>query len=53
LRRDVQRLEQIRLAGAVRPDDQDDAGLEVQVERGVRPVPAKTDVLDVQLSPRA
>jgi len=45
---DMQRLEQVRLAGAVRADDQNDPRLQLQVERGVRPVPAEADVPDVQ-----
>ena len=48
LRRDVQRLEQVRLADAVRPDDEHDAGRERELERRVRAVVAKRDVLDDQ-----
>jgi hypothetical protein len=48
LRRDVQRLEQVRLADAVRPDDENEAGRERQVERGVRPVTTKRDVANDQ-----
>jgi hypothetical protein len=36
LGRDVQRLEEIRLAGAVRADEQDEPGLEGELERGIR-----------------
>ena len=38
LRGDVQRLEQVRLAGAVSTDHEDDPLREVEVERRVRPV---------------
>jgi hypothetical protein len=37
LRTDVQRLEQVRLAGAVRPNDENQSRLEVEVETRVRP----------------
>jgi LmbE family N-acetylglucosaminyl deacetylase len=43
LRRDVQRLEQVRLADAVRADDEDDPGLERELERRVRAVVRKRD----------
>ena len=43
LRPDVQRLEQVRLAGAVRPDDQDEPRLEVEFEPRVRPDVAQGD----------
>jgi hypothetical protein len=33
----MERLEQVRLADTVAPDDQDDPGREVEVERGIRP----------------
>ena len=52
LRRDVQRLEQVRLPDAVRPDGEHDARLEVEIERRVRPVLAKSDVLDDQPASR-
>jgi hypothetical protein len=45
---DVQRLEQVRLAGTVPTDDEDDAGGEREVERRVRPVLAKRYALDDQ-----
>ena len=41
LRRDVQRLEQVRLADAVSPDDEHDPRREREVERRVRAVVAK------------
>jgi hypothetical protein len=44
----VQRLEQVRLADAVPPDDEDDPLGEVEVERRVRPVLAERYVLDDQ-----
>jgi hypothetical protein len=43
---DVQRLEQVRLADAVRPDGKDDAVGERQVEGRVRAVLAERQVLD-------
>jgi hypothetical protein len=46
LRPDVQRLEQVRLADAVRPDRQDDPVRERQVERRVRPVLAERELVD-------
>jgi hypothetical protein len=48
LRREVQRLEQVRLPDAVRPDDEHEPWLEIEVERQVRPVPAERYVLDDQ-----
>ena len=48
LRADVQRLEQVRLAGAVRPDDEHEPRLEVEVEPGVRAEVAERDVRDDQ-----
>jgi len=42
----VQRLEQVRLPGAVRADREDEAGREVEVERRVRPEVAQCDVGD-------
>jgi hypothetical protein len=48
LRREVQRLEQVRLAGAVPADDEDDARDEVEVERRVRPVLAERYAIDDQ-----
>jgi hypothetical protein len=44
----VQRLEQVRLPDAVRPDDEHEPWLEIEVERRVRPVPAERYVLDDQ-----
>jgi hypothetical protein len=44
----VQRLEQVRLAGAVPADDEDDARDEVEVERRVRPVLAERYAIDDQ-----
>jgi hypothetical protein len=48
LRADVERLEQVRLAGAVLADDEDDARPEVELEPLVRPVVAERDALDDQ-----
>jgi hypothetical protein len=48
LRREVERLEQVRLADAVAADDEDDPGREVEVERRVRPIPAERYAIDDQ-----
>ena len=48
LRADVQRLEQVRLAGAVRPGDEDEPRLERELEPGVRPEVAERDLGDDQ-----
>ena len=48
LRREVQRLEQVRLADTVSADDQHDPGREVEVERRVRPVLAERYAIDDQ-----
>jgi hypothetical protein len=48
LRREVQGLEQVRLAGAVLADDEDEARLQGQVEGGVRAVVPERDLLDDQ-----
>jgi hypothetical protein len=40
----VKRLEQVRLAGAVRPGDENDTGLEVDLEACVRAEVAKRDL---------
>jgi hypothetical protein len=45
---DVERLEQIRLAGAVLADDQDDARTKLEIEPSVRAVLAKRDGVDDQ-----
>src|SRR5207244_4519605 len=52
LRADVQRLEQVRLAGAVRADGQDETWLEVELETRVRAVVAKRDRGDDQPASR-
>src|SRR5439155_1679522 len=44
----VQRLEQVRLAGAVRPDDEHQSRLEVEVEASVRPDVAQRNRADDQ-----
>jgi hypothetical protein len=44
----MQRLEQVRLAGAVPPDDEDDPGRKVEVERRVRPVLTERYAIDDQ-----
>ena len=49
---DVERLEQIRLPGAVRPVQQDDPRLEGQLERGVRAKVTKGDLVDDQPASR-
>jgi hypothetical protein len=46
LRADVQRLEQVRFADAVRADREDDPVRERQVERRVRPVLAERELVD-------
>jgi hypothetical protein len=46
----VQRLEQVGLADAVRADDEDDAGLEGELERRVRPVVTERESLRDQAS---
>jgi hypothetical protein len=43
---DMQRLEQVRLAGAVRPDRENDPVRERQVERRVRPVLTERQLVD-------
>ena len=48
LRPDVQRLEQVRLPGAVRPDHQHEPRLEREVERGVRAKAPERDPRDDQ-----
>jgi hypothetical protein len=48
LRREVERLEQVRLADAVAADDENDPGREVEVERRVRPIPAERYAIDDQ-----
>jgi hypothetical protein len=52
LRADVQRLEQVRLAGAVLTDEEDDAGSQVEIEPGVRAVVRERDVPDDQPASR-
>jgi hypothetical protein len=44
LRPDVKRLEEIRLAGSVLPDREDEPRLELQLERSVGAVVAERDV---------
>ena len=55
LRPDVERLEQVRLAGAVFADDEDDPRGELEIEGAVRAVVPERDAADDQpgLSPRA
>jgi len=48
LRADVKRFEQVRLADAVRPDREDEARPEREIEPGVGPEAAERDVLDDQ-----
>ena len=48
LRADVQRLEQIGLPRSVRSDDQQQAGLELEVKSGVRANVPKRDSVDDQ-----
>jgi hypothetical protein len=45
----MQRLEQVRLAGAVPADDEDDPGRKGEFGRRVRAVVAERDALDEQL----
>ncbi len=45
---EVERLEQIRLAGAVLPGDQDDPRREREIERRVRAVVPERDAVDDQ-----
>ena len=52
LRADVQRLEEVRLAGAVRAVEEDDARLESELERGIRAEVAERDVADDQPASR-
>jgi hypothetical protein len=47
----VQRLEEVRLAGAVRPDDENEPRREVEVECDVRPKVAERDVIDERGQP--
>jgi hypothetical protein len=49
LRADVQRLEQVRLAGAVRPDDKNQTRLETEVEPCVGADVAQRDFADDQV----
>jgi len=44
----VERLEQVRLADAVRPDREDEPGPQLQLQPLVRPEVAERDVLDDQ-----
>jgi hypothetical protein len=48
LRADVERLEQIRLAGSVLADDEDDSGGELEIEGAVRAVVPERDAADDQ-----
>jgi hypothetical protein len=48
---DVERLEQVRLADTVCARDENEAGLEVELERAVRAVVAKGGVPDDQQPP--
>ena len=48
LRADVERLEQVRLAGAVLADDEDDPGGELEIEGAVRAVVPERDAADDQ-----
>ena len=48
LRTDVQRLEQIRLAGPVRPDDKYEARLQLELEPSVRAEISQRDLVDDQ-----
>jgi len=49
LRASVQRLEQVCLAGTVRPDDEDEPCLQVEVERAVGADVPERDLRDDQL----
>lgn len=48
LSRDMEALEEVRLSGAVRPDGEDEAGLELELEPGVRAIVAERELLDDQ-----
>ena len=48
LRADVERLEQVRLAGAVRAGDEDEPRLERELQPGIRPEVAERDLGDDQ-----
>jgi len=48
----VERLEQVRLADAVRADGEDETGAQVELQPLVRPEVAERDVLDDQCSVR-
>jgi hypothetical protein len=50
LRAEVQRLEQVGLAGAVRTDDENESRLEIEIETRVRADVAQRDRLDDQIS---
>jgi hypothetical protein len=46
----VKALEEVCLAGTVRPDGEDEAGLELELEPGVRAVVAERELLDDQVA---
>jgi hypothetical protein len=48
LRADVQRLEEVRLAGAVRPDGENEPGSQLELESLVGAEVSEPDVLDDQ-----
>ena len=52
MRRDMQRLEQVRLPRAVFPDKEHDPRREIEVEGCIRPVVPERDVLDDQPASR-
>jgi hypothetical protein len=48
LRSNVKRLEQVRLAGPVRPDGKDQTGRQLEIQSGVRAEVAERDLRDDQ-----
>lgn len=48
LSRDMEALEKVRLAGAVWPNRENEAGLELELEPGVRAIVAERELLDDQ-----
>jgi hypothetical protein len=44
----METLEEVRLSRAVRPDGEDEAGLELELEPGVRAIVTERELLDDQ-----
>ena len=53
LRPDVERLEQVRLAGPVRTDHEHEPGLQLELEPSIRAEISQRDLVDDQPAPRA